>query len=67
MIGYLYGITSEQLPTWARLPAGDKRYQLTQFHFHRPSEEYIQGKPYDIVLRLMQKSTMARLSESQFF
>lgn len=23
------------------LIVGDKRYQLTQFHFHRPSEEYI--------------------------
>lgn len=35
------------------LIVGDKRYQLTQFHFHRPSEEYIHGKPYDMVLHLM--------------
>jgi carbonic anhydrase len=35
------------------LIVGDKRYQLTQFHFHRPSEEYIQGKPHDMVLHLM--------------
>ena len=35
------------------LTVGDKRYQLTQFHFHRPSEEYIDGKPYDMVLHLM--------------
>jgi carbonic anhydrase len=35
------------------LVAGDKRYQLTQFHFHRPSEEYINGKPYDMVIHLM--------------
>jgi carbonic anhydrase len=35
------------------LIAGDKRYELRQFHFHRPSEEYIRGKPYDMVLHLM--------------
>jgi carbonic anhydrase len=32
---------------------GDKRYHLTQFHFHRPSEEYIHGKPYAMELHLM--------------
>jgi carbonic anhydrase len=31
----------------------NKRYELKQFHFHRPSEEYIHGKPYDMVLHLM--------------
>ena len=35
---------------------GKKRYQLTQFHFHRPSEEYIDGKPYDMVIHLMHES-----------
>jgi carbonic anhydrase len=35
------------------LIVGDQRYQLTQFHFHRPSEEYIHGKPYDMVAHLM--------------
>jgi carbonic anhydrase len=35
------------------LTVGDTRYELTQFHFHRPSEEYIHGKPYDMVLHLM--------------
>lgn len=35
------------------LVVGDKRYQLTQFHFHRPSEEQVNGKPYDMVLHLM--------------
>ena len=32
---------------------GDQRYQLTQFHFHRPAEERVQGKQYDMVLHLM--------------
>lgn len=31
----------------------DKRYELTQFHFHRPSEEYVNGKPYDMEVHLM--------------
>jgi carbonic anhydrase len=35
------------------LIVGDKRYQLTQFHFHRPSEEHINGKQYEMVLHLM--------------
>jgi carbonic anhydrase len=39
------------------LIVGNKRYQLTQFHFHRPSEEYIRGKPYDMVVRLMHQAS----------
>jgi carbonic anhydrase len=35
------------------LVVGGKRYQLMQFHFHRPSEEYINGTPYDMVIHLM--------------
>jgi carbonic anhydrase len=38
------------------LIVGDKRFQLTQFHFHRPSEEYIHGKPYDMVVHLMHEA-----------
>ena len=33
-----------------------KRYELTQFHFHRPSEEYIHGKPYEMEVHLMYKA-----------
>jgi carbonic anhydrase len=39
------------------LIVGDKSYQLTQFHFHRPSEEYIHGKPFDMVVHLMYQSS----------
>jgi carbonic anhydrase len=39
------------------LIVGDKRYQLTQFHFHRPSEEYIHGKPYDMVAHFMHQAS----------
>jgi carbonic anhydrase len=40
---------------------GDKRYQLTQFHFHRPSEEYIHGKPYDMVAHFMHQSSDGKI------
>jgi carbonic anhydrase len=35
------------------LVVGGKRYQLTQFHFHHPSEDYVDGKQYAMVLHLM--------------
>jgi carbonic anhydrase len=31
----------------------EKRYELTQFHFHRPSEERIRGTAYDMEAHLM--------------
>ncbi|MGC2031174.1 MAG: carbonic anhydrase family protein [Steroidobacteraceae bacterium] len=43
--------------TGSLLIVGDKRYQLTQFHFHRPSEEYIHGKGFDMVTHLMYQSS----------
>jgi carbonic anhydrase len=42
------------------LVLGDTRYQLTQFHFHRPSEEQVSGKPYDMVLHLMHQTSEGR-------
>jgi carbonic anhydrase len=38
------------------LLVGDMRYELTQFHFHHPSEESINGKRYDMVAHLMHES-----------
>jgi carbonic anhydrase len=38
------------------LVVAGKRYHLTQFHFHRPSEEYIHGRPYDMVVHLMHEA-----------
>jgi carbonic anhydrase len=35
------------------LIVGDRRYQLTQFHFHHPSEEYVDGRPAAMGLHLM--------------
>jgi len=39
------------------LIVGSKRYQLTQFHFHHPGEEYIHGKPYDMEVHLMHQAS----------
>jgi carbonic anhydrase len=35
------------------LVVGTQRYELTQFHFHRPGEETTHGKRYDMLLHLM--------------
>ena len=39
------------------LVAGGTSYRLTQFHFHRPSEETVNGKPYDMEVHLMHESS----------
>lgn len=36
---------------------GDKRYELTQFHFHHPSEEQIDGKAYPMEVHLMYRAS----------
>jgi carbonic anhydrase len=36
---------------------GEERYQLIQFHFHRPSEETIDGKASAMVAHLMYQSS----------
>jgi carbonic anhydrase len=38
------------------LIVGNKRYELTQFHFHHPSEEYFHGKPYAMGMHFMYES-----------
>jgi carbonic anhydrase len=35
------------------ITVGDTRYQLTQFHFHHPSEERINGKGFEMVAHLV--------------
>ena len=42
------------------LVVGADRYRLTQFHFHRPSEELVNGKGYDMVLHLMHETSDGR-------
>ena len=44
------------------LLVGDTRYQLTQFHFHHPSEEYFHGKPYEMAIHLMHQSSDGKIA-----
>lgn len=39
-----------------------KRHELLQFHFHRPSEERINGRNYDMVVHLVHKNAEGRLA-----
>ena len=39
-----------------------RRYELLQFHFHRPSEERIDGKQFDMVAHLVHKDLEGRLA-----
>jgi len=51
----------DALGTGSALMVGGERYQLTQLHFHRPSEEYVNGKPYPMVLHLMHQSSDGKI------
>jgi carbonic anhydrase len=39
-----------------------RRYELLQFHFHRPSEERIEGRQFDMVAHLVHKDLEGRLA-----
>jgi carbonic anhydrase len=55
--GYTIRVNYHDAPDQGNfLIVGDQRYQLTQFHFHRPSEERIGGKGYDMVAHLVHQS-----------
>lgn len=43
------------------LVVAGQRYQLTQFHFHRPSEERVRGKAYPMEVHLMHESSAGRV------
>jgi carbonic anhydrase len=44
------------------LTVADTRYELRQFHFHRPSEEYVNGKPYDMVVHFMLEDSSGKIA-----
>jgi len=41
---------------------GGRRYDLLQFHFHRPSEERINSRQFDMVAHLVHKDVQGRLA-----
>ena len=44
------------------IEVGGRRFELVQFHFHRPSEERINGRQYDMSLHLVHKDADGRLA-----
>ena len=50
------------VPPGNTLKVGNETYELLQFHFHRPSEEQIDGKPMAMVAHLVHKSASGKLA-----
>ncbi|HEU4844865.1 MAG TPA: carbonic anhydrase family protein [Burkholderiaceae bacterium] len=44
------------------ITVGNRMYELVQFHFHRPSEERINGKGYEMVVHLVHKDAEGHLA-----
>ncbi|NGZ86608.1 carbonic anhydrase [Duganella aceris] len=44
------------------ITVGNRTYELIQFHFHRPSEERINGKGYEMVVHLVHKDGEGRIA-----
>jgi len=44
------------------LSVGGDRYTLVQFHFHKPSEEAIDGRHYDMVVHLVHQDAAGKLA-----
>ena len=61
--GYTIRVNYHDAPgTGNFLIAGDERYQLTQFHLHRPGEEYLHGKPSDMAAHLMYQAADGKVA-----
>ena len=41
---------------------GGRQYELVQFHFHRPSEERINGKSFEMVIHMVHKDPEGKLA-----
>ena len=44
------------------ITVGGETYTLTQFHFHRPSEEQVHGRPFAMVAHLVHKNAKGELA-----
>ena len=44
------------------IEVGSSRYELLQFHFHKPSEEKVEGKAYPMVAHLVHKDSDGKLA-----
>lgn len=50
------------LPTAGTASIGGVEYKLLQFHFHTPSEERFDGKPYPLVAHMVHKNAQGELA-----
>jgi carbonic anhydrase len=50
------------VPPGSKLRIDSKPFELVQFHFHRPSEEHIDGKPSAMVIHFVHKNDAGRLA-----
>lgn len=50
------------LPAGGTVGLADGEYKLLQFHFHTPSEEKINGKPYPMVAHLVHQDATGKLA-----
>jgi len=50
------------VPVGSKIRIDGKAYDLLQFHFHRPSEEHIDGKPSAMVVHFVHKSLEGELA-----
>ena len=44
------------------ITVGNRSYELMQFHFHRPSEERVNGKGFEMVMHLVHKDGEGRIA-----
>ena len=47
---------------WNAMRVMGRRFKLVQFHFHRPSEEAIDGKQFEMVVHLVHQDSAGRLA-----
>lgn len=47
---------------WNSMRVMNRRFRLVQFHFHRPSEEAIDGRQFEMVVHLVHKDSEDRLA-----
>lgn len=50
------------LPPGNAITVAGHRYELVQFHFHKPAEERVDGKPFDMVVHLVHKDASGKLA-----
>lgn len=57
------GYTLEvRMPAGSGLSLGQRRYELQSFHFHRPGEERVNGRAFDMVVHLVHREAQGQIA-----